>query len=119
MERTKKSSAIVALAIIVVTVISLLSNCSGGKYEEEAEKYVNQCVYRDLGIVAECFDSEVIFKDGDERLVAVRYGLDSKDWDGAYCVYMKGEYVANCTTMLPSGYEFDKNLEELKALFGV
>lgn len=103
-----------------VLLIILLFNIFGCEnYKEEAEKYVKQDVYRELGVVADKFDTEVIHKDGDERLVAVRYAVDGGDWMGSYCVYMSGEYVRNCTTMLPSGYDFNEHLEELIALFGI
>lgn len=123
MNKAKTGSAVVSLVVLVVMLVTLVTNCSSGsnkaKILEEAEDYVNQSVYKDLGIVAECFDSEIVYEEDGEYLVGVRYGLDSKDWDGCYCVYLKGEYVVNCTTMLPSGFDFEEKLNELRALFGI
>jgi len=127
MNIAKIVSKLASLAILVAILMTSLGGCFGSlgmfdnkaKILEEAEERVNQSVYTDLGIVAECFDSEIIYEEDGEYLVAVRYGLDSRDWDGCYCVHMNGEYAVGCTTMLPSGYDFDERLEELKALFGI
>ena len=41
--------------------------------KDAAEKYVGQQVYRSLGIVCERYRTEVIYKDGDTRLIAVQF----------------------------------------------
>ncbi len=107
-----------ASALLLVIIVFTLININGNP-TKEAEKYVKSDVYKQLGVVADDFDTEILCREGAKRLVAVKFSVDSGDWMGSYCVYMDGKYVLNCTTMLPAGYEFDENLEELKALFGM
>lgn len=89
-------------------------------YKKEAETYVNSCVYKDLGIVAERFTGDVVYKKGEDVLVEVKFYLEGDSTcDGVYCVYFRSKYVSSCTEMLPSGFDCETRLDELKALFGI
>lgn len=110
---------VLPLLAAVLLVANLLPSRVESTAIENAEKMVNQDVYRSLGVVPQSFDSEVIYKDGDIRLIQVRYSLDSDDWDGTYCVCAEGEYALRCTIMMGATYDFKENLQETKALFGV
>ena len=123
----EKGFNIGGIAKIIVLIILIGSFFVGGNLFtnesdaiESAEKMVNHEVNRYLGLVPERFDSEVIYKDDDDRLIQVRYCLDkSGDWDGTCCVFTKGDYAYNCTTIMGAGYDFEENLAETKALFGL
>ena len=100
----KKKLQLLGFLPVVICIIGLLyvfgtstGILGGSKAEEAAEKYVNRSVYSSLGVVPTNFKSETIYRDGNKRLIEVKYGLDSNDWDGTYCVYTNGEYVVNCT----------------------
>ncbi len=122
----KKKVSLLSLLPVIIAIISLIyifgtsaGLFGGSKAEEAAEKYVNRSVYSSLGVVPTNFKSETIYRDDNKRLIEVKYGLDSRDWDGTYCVYTNGEYVVNCTEMLGAGFDCESKLEELKALFGL
>ena len=123
----EKGFNIGGIAKIIVLIVLIGSFFVGGNLFtsesdaiESAEKMVNHEVYRYLGLVPERFDSEVIYKDGDNRLIQVRYSLDkSREWDGTCCVYTIGEYARNCTTIMGPGYDFKEDLAGTKALFGL
>ncbi len=124
----KTITTIGAVLVIILSVVWIFGDFDliGGLFGtsdstciEAAEKGVKSQVYKELGVVADRFDSEVIYKDGNDRLIAVKYAFDDGDWGGAYCLYLVGEYVVNGTSMLPPGFDFDAQLEELKALFGL
>lgn len=111
---------VIICAIGLLYILGTSTGILGGnKAEDAAEKYVNRSVYSSLGVVPNNFKSETIYRDGKKRLIEVKYGLDSNDWDGTYCVYTNGEYVVNCTEMLGAGFDCESNLSEIKALFGL
>ncbi len=122
----KKKLLLLRFLPIIICIIGLLyvfgtstGILGGSKAEEAAEKYVNRSVYSSIGVVPTNFKSETIYRDGNKRIIEVKYGLDSADWDGTYCVYTNGEYVVNCTAMLGAGFDCESNLTEIKALFGL
>lgn len=125
----KKSSAwkIIPTVITIVGFVYIAFLLFGGGIGEEskaieaAEKHVKQSVYQEVGIVPESFKSEVIYKDGDKRLIWVRVALeeDSDDWGAGYCVYTIHDIVRNCTESMGGGYDFEDHLEEIKALFAL
>ena len=89
-------------------------------YEKEAETYVNSCVYKDLGITADRLSGDMVYKDGEDVLVEVKFYLEGDAaCDGVYCVYLRNKHVSNCTEMLPSGFSSHSRLDEVKALFGI
>ena len=85
-----------------------------------AESYAISQFYQELGIAVNV-KSEIIYDDKDDnRLVAVWYCFDGdSNWQSAYCVHTKYGVRYNATEMLPMGYNFKQNLNELKALFGI
>ena len=108
--------------VIASGAISLVT--SGGHTEREAiteaETAVKSYVYRDLGGVPDRLSSKVIYKNSDSAmLVAVDFALDSGDWMGSYCVYVKYGAVISATSMMGAEYDFKSHLEEVKALFAV
>lgn len=125
----KKSSAwkIIPTVITIIGFVYIAFLLFGGGIGEEskaieaAEKHVKQSVYQEVGIVPESFKSEVIYKDGDKRLIWVRVALeeDSDDWGAGYCVYTIHDIVRNCTESMGGGYDFEDHLEEIKALFAL
>lgn len=125
----KKSSAwkIIPTVITIVGFVYIAFLLFGGGIGEEskaieaAEKHVKQSVYQEVGVVPESFKSEVIYKDGDKRLIWVRVALeeDSDDWGAGYCVYTIHDIVRNCTESMGGGYDFEDHLEEIKALFAL
>lgn len=115
----KKILSIVIVVIFLGTLISNLDGLGGGSAKQAAEDRVKQNVYMSLGIVPTDFKSDVIYKSGDKRLIAVKFGLTSSDWDGSYCVYTSEKYVVNTTQMMGADYDFEEHVEECKALFGL
>lgn len=92
----------------------------GNKSKDAAEKYVAQQVYRSSGLVCESYRSEVVYKDGDTRLIAVQfYTKGAKAAGGSFCVYCVAGVVRSSTNMMGSGYDYKEALPELKALFGI
>ena len=95
---------------------------------EAAEKRAKQIVYEEKGLVATRFDSEIIYEDGDERLIVVRLGFDlPEDYPTAYpseylfsmCVNTKHDIAFNTTTIQNGDFNYEERIEELKALFGI
>ena len=115
----KKILSIVIVVIFFGTLISNLGGLGGGSAKQAAEDKVKQNVYMSLGIVPTDFKSDVIYKSGDKRLIVVKYGLTSSDWDGSYCVYTSGKYAMSTTQMMGADYDFEEHVEECKALFGL
>lgn len=115
----KKILSIVVVIIFLGTLISEFGGLGGGSAKQAAEDKVKQNVYMNLGIVPTDFKSEVIYKSGDKRLIVVKYGLTSSDWDGSYCVYTSGKYAMSTTQMMGADYDFEEHVEECKALFGL
>lgn len=115
----KKILSIVVVVIFLGTLISEFGGLGGGSAKKAAEDKVKQNVYMSLGIVPTDFKSDVIYKSGDKRLIVVKFGLTSSDWDGSYCVYTSGKYVVNTTQMMGADYDFEEHVEECKALFGL
>lgn len=107
--------AVIALGIL----ISNLGGIGGSSAKQAAEDKVKQNVYMSLGVVPTDFKSDVIYKSGDKRLIEVKYGLTSSDWDGSYCVYTSGKYAMSTTQMMGADYDFKEHVEECKALFGL
>ncbi len=92
----------------------------GTKAIDAAEKYVNQQVYESLGLPCDRYTSEPIYKDGDVRLIAVKFYLEGgSSASGSYCVYCKNGYAIGCTGMMGADYPYEENLEALQALFGI
>ena len=88
--------------------------------KDAAEKYVGQQVYRSLGIVCERYRTEVIYKDGDTRLIAVQFYTEGAGAaGGSFCVYCVAGTVCSSTNRMGSGYDYEEVLPELKALFGL
>lgn len=115
----KTIPTIITIIGVIYIIFTLFGGGSESKAIDAAEKHAKQSYYTAIGLVPENFSSEVIYKDGDKRLIEVKTALEGYDWDATYCVYTSGEYVANCTTMMGSGFDCKENMEELKALFGL
>lgn len=127
MEQTtaKKAGGGAVLSLLFVIAVLLIPRWLGGdpfgsKSKDSAEKYVGQQVYRSLGIVCERYRTEVIYKDGDTRLIAVQFYTEGAGAaGGSFCVYCVAGTVCSSTTMMGSGYDYEEALPELKALFGL
>lgn len=115
----KQGLTIVRVIVLIVGGISLSGGLGGSGAKSAAEDRVKQSVYLSLGVVPQHCTSDVIYKNGDKRLIEVKYGLISTDWDGTYFVYTDGKNVMGCTNMMGSGYSFEEHLEEAKAVFGL
>ena len=115
----KTIPTIITIIGVIYIVFTLFGGGSESKAIDAAEKHAKQSYYTVIGLVPENYKSEVIYKDGDKRLIEVKTALEGYEWDATYCVYANGEYVVNCTTMMGSGFDCKDNLEELKALFAL
>ncbi len=120
------SVANIVMRIVIVLVILFLitrfikGDIFGKKSIDAAEKYVNQQVYNSLGLVCDYYKSEIIFNEGDIKLVAVQFYLpDATSPSSSYCVYCKNGYVVNSTKMMGAEFPYKDKLSELKALFGI
>ena len=121
---TKVISAVISLLVLAAAVFlgpKLLSgDLFGNKSIDAAEKYVNQQVYLSLGLPCDSYKSEVIYRDGDTQLIAVKFYISGSDYvSGSYCVYCNRGYVISSTKMMGAEYSYKSNIESLKALFGI
>ncbi|MBQ3202533.1 MAG: hypothetical protein IJB36_02690 [Clostridia bacterium] len=118
-----------ALICLLVAIMLLASGCSlfGSKYEEEsiqvAESYATSAFRKEMGFAADEVKGEVLYtgegqNESEVYLIAVKCYLE-RDVVAAYGVYCVNGVRVNATKMLPPGYDFDDNLEDLKALFGI
>ncbi|MBR2319841.1 MAG: hypothetical protein IKA50_03540 [Clostridia bacterium] len=118
-----------ALICLLVAIMLLVSGCSlfGGKYEEEsirvAESYATSAFRQEMGFAADEVKGEVLYtgegqNESEVYLIAVKCYLE-RDVVAAYGVYCVNGVRVNATKMLPPGYDFDDNLDDLKALFGI
>ena len=118
-----KKSLILILCLAVLA--SVLTSCGlfdngDADAKDAAEKYLGKQVYAELGLAPERYDSKVIFKDGNKRLIVVKYSLEnSADWGGSICVYTSNNIVLNATTINGPEFEYEERLNELRAMFGV
>ena len=131
-------SRLVSALFPIIAFVICLSIFTGGNIPftssgkkaaiESAETKAKQWVYKEKGLVAERFDSEVIYADGDKRLIVVRMAFDLPDdypaenpygYLFSYCMYTDAKYVVNGTTIQDGDYDFESRIEELKALFGL
>ncbi len=119
----KKSAKKILLIISIVLLIGVLFSDFGGiggsGAKESAEKSVKQIVYTNWGIIPTDLKSSVIYKSGKERLIEVRFKLDSNDWAGSCCVYTNGDITAGSTKLMSADYDFEEHIEECKALFAL
>ena len=118
-----------ALICLLIAIMLLASGCSlfGSKYEEEsiqvAESYATSAFRKEMGFAADEVKGEVLYtgegqNESEVYLIAVKCYLE-RDVVAAYGVYCVNGVRVNATKMLPPGYDFDDNLEDLKALFGI
>lgn len=123
---------IVSIILGVIVIVAgqfllpkILNNDTSGKKSSNeaiaaAEKYVNHQVYTSLGVACERYSSEVIYKEGERALIAVRFYLpDATSPNGSYCVYCYYGSAINSTKMMGADYRYKDNLPNLKALFGI
>ena len=118
-----------ALICLLVAIMLLVSGCSlfGGKYEEEsirvAESYATSEFYQGFGFAADEVEGEILYTgEGQNESVVHLIGVKcywKRDVVAAYGVYCVNGVRVNATKTLPPGYDFDENLEDLKALFGI
>lgn len=117
------------LICLLVAIMLLVSGCIsfGGKYEEEsiqvAESYATSAFRQEMGFAADEVKGGVLYtgegqNESEVYLIAVKCYLE-RDVVAAYGVYCVNGVRVNATKMLPPGYDFDDNLEDLKALFGI
>ena len=110
----------VALAFIVITVTSSGSIEGRKKNVKAAEKYANHQVYLSLGVTPEKLKSEVVYKSDGKYLVVVKYWLNSANYaGGSICVYCENGIVYSSTSVMPPDYDYEKNINSLKAFFGI
>ena len=131
----KKKNALGIGSVVIILMVAIgifaISNLSSGnssesKAIEAAEKYVARQVYITLGVTCERYDSNVIYKSGDKKLISVKFYIKgssnvkgSSFASGSYCVYCEGEYAINSTKMMGSDHSYKERIEELKALFKI
>ena len=110
----------------VIAMIYFVGNSLGwyglgnGEAKKTAEAHVNKQVYSSLGVPAKNFSSKVIYNEDNNKLIVVKYSLDnSSNWGGACCVHYKTGTVFGCTSIMPSEYDYENNIDSLKAMFGI
>lgn len=120
------------LICLLVAIMLLVSGCGlfeseEDKYEQEAidaaKSYVTSAFRKEVGFAADKLECEVLYtgegqNDSTEHLISVVCHVESGA-AAAYGVYCINGIQINATKMLPPGYDFDENLEDLKALFGI
>lgn len=119
-------SSIFTIVFLLIAGYYLINNVFlAGRNESKeaikaAESYATSQLYQELGVAVNV-KSEIIYDDKDDnRLVAVWYHLDGDSkWQSAYCVHTKNGVRYSATRLLPMGYDFKQNLNDLKALFGI
>lgn len=119
--------AIIAWLLVSIMLVSTGCSLFGSKYEEEsiqvAESYATSAFRKEMGFAADEVKGEVLYtgegqNESEVYLIAVKCYLE-RDVVAAYGVYCVNGVRVNATKMLPPGYDFDDNLEDLKALFGI
>ncbi len=120
------------LICLLIAIMLFVSGCSLFESEEEkygkeaidvAESYATSAFRKEMGFAADEVEGEVLYTGEGQNesvvnLIAVKCYLE-RDVVAAYGVYCVNGIRVNATKMLPPGYDFDENLEDLKALFGI
>lgn len=127
MENNKQTNNVINLKTIIAIIIigffvfgSITAFFSSDKEAKRvAEAKMNQLVYIELGVVPQNFNSNVIYKDGKKKIVVVKYGLTNKDWDGSACFYINDKYIINYSNIMGADYDYQGNIENIKAMFGI
>lgn len=88
---------------------------------DEACTKIKSEVYNDWGEVAQV-SGEVIYKKGQDYIVAVQYKLQGSSFQGSYACHVYGYrknncYVSSLTTEMPYAYDYEDHIDELKALW--
>lgn len=119
-KKTNQILGVVVLVLFIWGIVSIISYFSNGQPIRSAENYVNQQVYQLSGQTCQKFDSEVIYKDGSERLISVKFYIeDTSKPVGSFCVYCIYKSAYSSTTVMDANFPYKEHLDELKALFGV
>lgn len=87
--------------------------------QKDAQAHVKQEVMRTIGITATKFSSDVIYNKDGNKIVVVKYGIDSSGYDGSQCLYYKKNIYCDSTKIMPVDYNYKENLEDVKAYFGI
>ena len=119
--------AILAWLLVSIMLVSTGCGIFGSKYEKDsikaAESYVTSAFRKEAGFAADNLDSEVLYSgEGQNESEVYLIGVKCYSDDtaiAAYGVYCINGVKCGATKMLPPGYDFDDNLEDLKALFGI
>lgn len=120
---TQKIMRVTVSAIMVIVAVVAVINIYGGgtnsSATESAEKYANSQLYSTYGIVADRMTSDVIYSDGADKLVEIKFYYDGECF-GVCCVHTgTGSVALGCTTIMMPDYDFEDNLRSTKALFGL
>lgn len=121
----KKTITLCLLAVLML----LASGCGlfSTPFEEEslevAESYAVSAFRGEVGLALDDVESEVLYNEervGDNQLflIGVTCYMDG-DVVAKYGVHCLNGVKVGATKMLPPGYDFEENLSDLKALFGV
>lgn len=120
---TQKIMRVTVSAIMVIVAVVAVINIYGGGTRssaiESAEKYANSRFYATYGVAADRMTSDVIYSDGADKLITVKFYY-SGECLGVCCVHTStGSVAMGCTTIMPSDYDFKDNLSTTKAMFGL
>ena len=110
--------SLIALVIFLVCMFNVVVK-PAIEVPKTAKAHVKQEVMSELGVVATNFSTDTIYKSGKDKLVVVKYGLDSSGYDGSMCVYFKENRYYSSTSIMPVDYEWRSNIEAVKAYFGL
>lgn len=121
----KKTISLCLLAVLML----LTSGCGlfSTPYEDEAleatESYATSAFRNEMGFALDSVESEVLYNEervGGNQLFIIGVTCYIGDETVAkYGVHCLNSLDVDATEMLPSGYDFEENLDDLKALFGV
>ena len=120
----KKTISLCLLAILML----LTAGCSlfGTPYEEgaleAAESRASSALAREIGLAPDSVECEVLHNEervnGNQLfIIGVTCYMDGEAV-ARYGIQCLNEMAVDNTSMLPAGYDFEENLDYLKALFG-
>ena len=118
---SKKGISIGSLIGIIIIMVSCFSLYVKPSMEvpKDAIAHVKQDVVLSLGLTPEKFSTDIIYKNGKDKIIVVKYGLDSGHYDGSVALYYHENYYSSSTRIMHPDYDWRGDLESVKAIFGI
>lgn len=120
-ENKSKGISIGSIVFIIICIVGLFNIFikPSMNVPKDAQAHVKQEVMRTIGITATKFNSDIIYNKDGNKIVVVKYGIDSSGYDGSQCLYYKNNRYYSSTKIMPVDYDYKENLEDVKAYFGI